>query len=73
MRKIFGFLALAPVSGFLAAAILIACVWFLSDLVPFLGGNTLWIVIGIIAALYLLLVAVWFWNCLLYTSDAADE
>ena len=62
MRKIFGFLALAPVSGFLAAAILIACVWFLSDLVPFLGGNTLWIVIGIIAALYLLLVAVWFWK-----------
>jgi len=54
MRKIFGFLALAPVSGFIAAAILIACVWFLSDLLPFLADGVLWIVIGVIVFLYLL-------------------
>lgn len=62
MRKIFGFLALAPVSGFIAAAILIASVWFLSGLVPFLDGNVAWIIIGVILFLYLLLVAIWFWR-----------
>lgn len=62
MRKVFGFLAMAPVSGFIAAAILIACVWFLSGLLAFLDGSVKWIIIGVIVFLYLLLVGVWFWR-----------
>jgi type VI secretion system protein ImpL len=62
MRKVLSFLALAPVSGFIAAAIIIASVWFLSGLLPFLDGMVMWIIIGVVVALYLLLVGIWYWR-----------
>ena len=59
--RIFGFLALAPVSGFIAAAILIGTLWLLGDLLP-ISAFWRWVIIGVIVFLYVLLVVFWWWR-----------
>ena len=59
MRRFFSFLASAPVSGLIAAAILIGAVLLLRPLLPFLDGWVGWTIIGVVAFLYLLLVGLW--------------